>query len=81
MKKSLSLLVLIAMFLIALTTTILADETKIISFNEFTTKTGITIEDIIEEEDTEVSILEIIVIDRPTDYLIIVDGNIRSFPK
>ena len=71
MKKQTILLMLLAIFLMVSTTTLLA---KQISFEEFSAKTGLTIEDF-EDDDDLIVIKSIVVSDLGDHYLVTIDGK------
>jgi len=81
MKRSLSLLVLVAIFLIAFTTPIMANEGKKISVYEFTQKTGIPIEDIIGDGGSDVTTLDCEIIEDAIAFYIYANGELLVIVK
>jgi len=81
MKKILSLLVLVAIFFIAFTTSVMANEIKRISINEFYQKTGLTIEDVVGDEVDEATLLGVIISEDDKCIYIEVDGDVTIFVK
>jgi len=81
MKKSISLLVLVAIFLIAITTPIMANEVKKISEAEFFQKTGLTVEEVIEDDDPGATILEVIITEDEFAFYIEAGGKLTILLK
>jgi len=78
MKKNVTtLLVLVAIFLIAFTTTLSA---KVISFAEFSAKTGLTIEDFVDDDDT-VAEINAMVVDEGGTYTIYIGDKVYTVNK
>jgi hypothetical protein len=73
MKKVTSLLVLTAIILVAVATPLFAVE-RVISANEFTAKTGLTVEDVIGDDDENTSSTCTVIVEGD-DYYIVISGN------
>jgi hypothetical protein len=74
MKKFATLLMLTAIMVLAVVTPLLAME-KIISETEFTAKTGLTVEDVISEDDEIISTIDITIVENDDCYIVHIDGK------